>query len=241
MQSPILLDGTYKKSKVDKMLAVLRDAGAVGDRPRALAIDIGCSRGFFAEALAPHYRDVLGLDIDLHALRLAVDANRHEHVTYLNGDSLALPLPDCSVDLIVCNHVYEHVPEPQRLFAEIHRVLKTDGVCYLGAASRLTPIEPHYHLPLLSWLPKPIAHMYLRLAGRGTHYYENLQTYWGIKHLIRQFAVSDYTLRILADPDRFQARDLLPEGGMLARVPLSVWRTLYWFLPTYILVLRKGD
>ncbi|MGQ0656504.1 MAG: methyltransferase domain-containing protein [Chromatiales bacterium] len=239
LQSPILLDGVYKKSKVDKMLAVLRDVGAVSEQPRTLAVDIGCSRGFFASGLAPHFRHVVGVDIDTHALRLAVAENPFGHVTYLVGDSLRLPLRDGCADLIICNHVYEHVPDPQRLFGEIHRVLKDSGVCYFSAASRLIPIEPHYHLPFLSWLPKPLAHLYMRLTGRGDRYYENLRTYWGIRRLIGHFQVTDYTLKILSDPDRFQARDLLPKGGLLAKVPPAVWKALYWLLPTYILILRR--
>jgi ubiquinone/menaquinone biosynthesis C-methylase UbiE len=239
LQTPILLDAAYKKSKVDKMLAVLRDAGAISSVRGALALDIGCSRGFFTGGIAPHFERVLGMDIDSHALALAVRDDPPKNVTYLLGDSLRLPLGDSSVDLVICNHVYEHVPDPRLLFAEIYRVLKSGGMCYFGAASRLIPVEPHYHLPLLSWLPKPIANFYMRASGKGERYYENLRTLWGIRRLIRDFAVTDYTLRIIADPDRYQARDLLPKRGILARVPILLWRSLYWFLPTYILILRK--
>jgi len=239
LQSPILLDRNYKQAKVDKMLAVLTDAGIVSDQLRALALDIGCSRGFFSAALAPHFCETLGLDIDRHALRLAKEEAPVSNLHYVLGDSLRLPLPDSSVDLVICNHVYEHVPSAERLFAEIHRVLKTDGACYLGAASRLTLIEPHYHLPFLSWLPKPLAHAYMRLTGKGRYYYENLRTFWGIKRLIARYRVTDYTLKIVADPDRFKARDLFPRGGWLEKIPLFCWRWAHALLPSYILILRK--
>lgn len=35
-------------------------------------------------------------------------------------------------DIIICNHVLEHIPNEQKALSEIHRVLKTDGVCYLS-------------------------------------------------------------------------------------------------------------
>jgi len=38
------------------------------------------------------------------------------------------------------------------------------------AGSRLALIEPHYRLPFLSWLPRPLATAYLRLSGRGSSY-----------------------------------------------------------------------
>lgn len=239
LASPILLDRAYKQPKVDKMLAVLRDAGVIGSARRDLAVDVGCSRGFFTEPLAPHFHHVLGMDIDTHALGLARGGDACASAGYLVADSLQMPFADGAVDLVICNHVYEHVPDAGALFAEIHRVLKADGVCYLGAASRLVPVEPHYHLPLLSWLPKPLAHLYMRAAGKGDRYYENLRTYWGLRRLLRGFRVVDYTLKVIADPDRFCARDVIVRGGLMERVPLRVWRALYWLFPTYLLILRK--
>lgn len=239
LSSPILLDPQYKQPKVAKMLSILADTGVVSDIPKMLAVDIGCSRGFFTTGLAPYFAHVMGIDIDTHALKIARKENTHPHIHYVAGDSSNLPLEDNSVDLVVCNHVYEHVPNAEKLFAEIYRVLSADGVCYLGAASRLTVIEPHYHLPFLSWLPKSCAHLYMKSVGKGDAYYENLRTYWGIRRLISNFDVLDYTLKVVAQPDRFNARDLLPKGGLLEKIPRFVWKLFYSFLPSYILILKK--
>ncbi|CAK0775968.1 Methyltransferase type 11 domain-containing protein [Gammaproteobacteria bacterium] len=234
-QTPILLNRDYKRPKVEKMLAILADAGVIGPA-RDLVVDIGCSGGLFITALAPYFTRAIGVDIDRHALTVADQA---PNLTYLLADSQRLPLPDACTDLVICNHVYEHVPDAAILFQEIHRVLRPGGVCYLGAASRLTPMEPHYHLPFLSWLPKSLAHLYMRLTGKGEYYYENLRSYWGIRRLIGAFEVKDYTLRVLEDPDRFRARDLVPQEGLWSRVPLAVWRLLYPLLPSYLFILRR--
>jgi SAM-dependent methyltransferase len=239
LQSPILLDPEYKRAKVEKMLSILEDCGAVSKTKKQLAVDIGCSRGFFCSALAPYFDAVIGVDIDRHALEIGQGESLQQTVHYVLGDSLKLPLPDGSVDLVICNHVYEHVPDATRLFAEIYRVLSDTGVCYLGAASRLTLVEPHYHLPFLSWLPKPVANIYMRITGKGEKYYENLRTLRGINRLISKFSVQDYTLKIAEDPDKFRARDVFPRGGLLERVPLRFWRCLYWVLPSYVFVLRR--
>jgi len=239
-KSPILLDKQYKQAKIEKMLSILGDAGyAPEDSKKELAIDIGCSGGLFVYALAPYYKQIFGLDIDTGALKYASDKRSKSNVKYLQADSQKLPFPDQSIDLIVCNHVYEHVPDATVLFSEIHRVMKTDGICYLGAASRLTPIEPHYHLAFLSWLPKPLAHLYMRITGKGDYYYENLRTFWGIRTLIKQFEVDDYTLAIIKDPDKYKARDLIPKDSLLDRLPFFIWKTFYWVLPGYIFILRR--
>jgi len=242
LKSPILLDKQYKQAKIDKMLSILGDTGyASEDGIKELAIDIGCSGGLFVYALAPYYKQVFGLDIDTSALKYAKDTRSKKNVQYLQADSQKLPFPDQSVDLILCNHVYEHVPDATVLFSEIYRVMKSDGICYLGAASRLTPIEPHYHLAFLSWLPKPLAHLYMRMARKGDYYYENLRTFWGIKALIKRFEVDDFTLAIIQDPDKYKARDLIPKNSFLDRLPVFVWKIFYWVLPSYIFILRKID
>lgn len=237
--SPILLDREYKKPKIEKMLSILNDAGVFGSE-RQMAVDIGCSGGLFTESLAPYFEKVIGLDIDIAGIEFARLHSKAGNVEYIVGDSMALEFPDCSVDLVFCNHVYEHVPDAHKLFEEIHRVLKSDGVCYLGAASRLIIMEPHYHLPFLSWLPKAFANLYMKLSGKGDEYYENLRTYWGILALLNRFEITDYTLSILEDPDKYSARDMIVKGGVVEKIPLWVWRLFRPFLPTYIFILRKA-
>lgn len=241
LDSPVLLDISHKQSKVDKVISILEDDGALR-YPGGIALDVGCSIGFFARALTPYFKIVFGLDIDVNALaQVQKDSGSPiDNLQFLTADSLLLPFEDNSIDLILCNHTYEHVPDADVLFSEIWRVLKPGGRCYLGAASRLTLIEPHYHLVFLSWLPKPLAHKYMRLMNKGDEYYEMLRTYWGIKRLIRNFHVTDYTLKVLRDPGKFAARDMIPEGSWIEKVPVFFWRVVYPFLPSYIFILRKA-
>ena len=55
---------------------------------------------------------------------------------------------------------------------EIHRMLKPGGVCYFSAGNRITLIEAHHKLPLLSVIPKKLAHYYLRIFTEH-NYFEN--------------------------------------------------------------------
>ncbi|GAB4338048.1 MAG: hypothetical protein Kow0089_09710 [Desulfobulbaceae bacterium] len=238
VHSPVLLDSEYKRPKVDKMLAVLKDCGVL-EQHNGTAVDIGCSAGFFTQALAQHFKVVFGIDIDRNALPIAVSKSSAPNLMYILADSLKLPFEDNSVDLVICNHVYEHVPDAELLFVEIERVLSDTGICYLGAASRFIVKEPHYHLPFLSWLPRVLAHRYMKLTGRGDQYYEQLRSYWGIKNLISRFRVTDYTIKIIAQPDKYCARDMIPHDSWIEKVPVSFWRMLYAFFPSYIFILQK--
>lgn len=90
------------------------------------------------------------------------------------ADILRLPVSDTSFDLVILNHVYEHVSDPANLFREAYRVLAPGGRAYVSAGNRYAVMEPHYGLPFLSWLPAGTATRYVRLSGRGERY-ENVR------------------------------------------------------------------
>jgi len=47
------------------------------------------------------------------------------------GEGTKIPLSDSSIDTVLCTQVLEHVPYPQKIVDEIHRILKKDGVCIM--------------------------------------------------------------------------------------------------------------
>ena len=59
-------------------------------------------------------------------------------ITILSGDGQALPFADNSVDQILMSSLLHMVPEPDRLLAECHRILKKNGSVVLSVPS-------HYH------------------------------------------------------------------------------------------------
>ncbi|NYI79921.1 SAM-dependent methyltransferase [Nocardioides panzhihuensis] len=48
-------------------------------------------------------------------------------------DITDIPVPDGHFDRVICNQVLEHVPEPEKAIAELHRVLKPGGRIFLSA------------------------------------------------------------------------------------------------------------
>ena len=125
-------------------------------RPDSVAVDVGCGRGAWVEDPVRVRRDahwmkgkcarVVGIDVDAAAQdNPSLDEFRH-----LRGDRW--PLEDASVDLLLADHVLEHVAEPERFFEECRRVLKPGGhLClrtpnrwnYVALASRLVPNARH--------------------------------------------------------------------------------------------------
>jgi hypothetical protein len=123
--------------------------------------------------------------------------------------------------------------------AEIYRLLKADGVCYFSAENRFRVIEPHYRLPFLSIFPRPIASLYLRIAGKGSFYYEKSLTLRGLRRLVRRFEIIDYTNKIIREPERFNADDIIVSGTIKQRVSLFILSIAYFLSPTYLWLLKK--
>jgi len=233
-----MFDVCARRNKAQTMLQVLRDHLG-SDLTQLRLLDIGSSTGIIADCLAGHFREVIGIDIDAPAVAFARQNFRRPNLFFAVGDSLNLGFIDSAFDVAICAQVYEHVPDAEKMMKEIFRVLKPGGVCYFAAGNRLALMEPHYRLPLLSVIPRPIANLYIRLAGKSTHYHEHHLTCWGLKELVHAFEVIDYTRKIVAAPDYFHASYMLREGSwerMLAKV---VVRVAYWLFPGYIWLLRK--
>lgn len=236
--NPGVFDREGRRRKAETMVAVLRDfiAGPLATRR---LLDVGGSAGAIDIVLAEHFEQVIGVDIDAPAIAHAQAQFRRDNLQFLVSDAQQLAFPDASFDVVVCSHVYEHVPDASRLMQEIRRVLKPGGVCYFAAGNRLAWHEPHYHLPLLSVVPRWLAHRYIRLAGKAEFYHEQHLSWWGLQRLVRDFERHDYTQRIADDPARFMASYLLPPGSLKLALARFVLRVLPWLCPGYIWLLRK--
>jgi 2-polyprenyl-3-methyl-5-hydroxy-6-metoxy-1,4-benzoquinol methylase len=231
-------DFAQRRRKAETIAAVMRDvlgAALAG----AVVLDVGASTGAITAALCEHVRAVVGIDIDPHAIATATSEFANAATHFAVGDAMQLAFADHSVDVVLCAHVYEHVPDPTRMMQEIRRVLKPGGWCYLSAGNRLAVDEPHYHLPFLSVLPKWMAHIYLRLLGRGTHYYEEHLSWWGLRRLVAGFDVVDYTRRVIADPERFHTAYMVAPHSHKQRAALWLVDHAMWLCPGYVWMLRS--
>ena len=234
-----MYDCEARERKAKTILAVFRDYFKADFKSFSL-LDVGCSTGFISNHLAGYFGQVLGIDIDEPAIDFARKNFNKQNLGFVKIDSQQINFPENTFDVAICAHIYEHVPDAEMLMAEIYRVLKADGVCYFAAGNRLRIMEPHYHLPFLSTIPRPMAHAYLRLTGRGEFYYEKHLSYWALKKLTHHFERIDYTRPIIEQPDCFSAEYMLPPNSNRAKLAKFISKYAYWLCPTYIWLLRKS-
>lgn len=101
--------------------------------PAGRTLDLGCGIGHSYELLAP--RETVGVDIDPDAL---AGQERETRV----ADMRALPFGDASFASVLAVQSIEHVPDPERVLAEVSRVLEPAGVAVLVTPNRLTFARP---------------------------------------------------------------------------------------------------
>jgi ubiquinone/menaquinone biosynthesis C-methylase UbiE len=109
-------------------------AGQIAAGKRVL--DAGCGMAYGCRILSEaSASQVDGIDIApsiLDAARPTVPENCHLQV----GDVRSLPFANDAFDLVVCFEVLSHVDEPDRVLAELARVLSADGVLIVSSPNR---------------------------------------------------------------------------------------------------------
>lgn len=236
-----VLNHKVRIQKSKKIFAVLKNylGKEVRNLNQMTCLDIGGSAGFTAKLMSPYVKKFYVVDIDKNALKFGKKNNSANNIVYKQDDAMNLSFKNESMDIVVCNQVYEHVPDSRRLMSEIYRVLKKNGVCYFGAGNKYIFIEQHYNLPFLSWFPKHISNIYLRILKRGSIYYENLLSYSELKRLFRDFLITDYTIDVVNNPVKFYATDMIKKSSLHAKIPSTLLRVIEPLLPGYIFILKK--
>lgn len=123
--------GARGERRLDALLAALRRRRVDRHiRPGTVLVDLGCGHaGSLLEAYADTIARGIGFDV---AVGPSPAANVELHAQAVDTP---LPLADCSVDVVSCLAVIEHVERPDVLAAEAHRILRPGGVLVVTTPS----------------------------------------------------------------------------------------------------------
>jgi SAM-dependent methyltransferase len=229
MMDSMRFDNGYIKTrseKAEKIVTILQDFTG-HDLMQYSCLDLGCALGIITKYVKNSFKSTFGVEIDEKLVKQAISLPSQGSI-FVVADGGKTPFPSRSFDVIICAQVYEHTPDPQLLSNEIWRLLKTGGMCFFSGPNRWSPIEEHYWLPFLSWFPRPLANLYLRLVKKVNRYDVNPLYYWQLRSLFHNFEIHDYTIQLFRHPEKFA----LSSKGKILKI---VKHLPDWFLIIFIL------
>lgn len=91
---------------------------------------------------------------------------RYPRIPYVQGNACALPFADGAFDIVHSNAVIEHVGARDRQGLFVREALRVGRRVFVTTPNRWFPVEVHTRLPLVHWLPEPLAGRLYDLAGK---------------------------------------------------------------------------
>ncbi len=157
-----------RKRKLQLFLDELRPTAEttvldVGADELAFGEGDGCGTLNFFEELYPWPERITALGLhDGEGFRA-----RYPHIRYVQSDACALPFGDGEFDVVFSNAVIEHVGGREQQRALVSEALRVGRRVFITTPNRRFPVEVHTRLPLVHWLPDPIAHRVYGAVGKG--------------------------------------------------------------------------
>jgi ubiquinone/menaquinone biosynthesis C-methylase UbiE len=105
------------------------------------ALDSGTGSGALAFALAPHVREVVGVDVVPELLKRARQrAESVPNVSFVEGDAIKLPFDYGTFDLAGTVRTLHHIARPELAVAELARVIRARGRVLV--VDQIAPVDP---------------------------------------------------------------------------------------------------
>jgi len=136
-------------------------------------LDVGSGRGDFSIQMAKVFKKVVAVEPfkDAYLYAKKNSPKQLKNITFKNSSIEKFDSTE-KYDLIVALTIFEHLKSQKKAFNKMFSLLKDGGIIYITAPNKYWPIEQHYGLPFLAWLPLSIANPYLKLF-KGVNSYED--------------------------------------------------------------------
>jgi len=146
---------------------VVREAGI---KPGSAVLDFGCGPGGYilpTARLTGLTGKIFALDVNplaIEAVNKLISKHNHTNIETLSSDG-PTGLPDTSIDVILLYDVLHHLKRFEDILAELHRVLKPDGILSMN----------DHHMQQADIISKMTGSGHFKLLKRGKKVYNFLK------------------------------------------------------------------
>jgi len=177
------------RTRMDWIVHKLRRfAGEEGIRK---VLEVGIGSGIYLPVLADLFENVVAIDIEDsyidNAISMTQDLN---NVSIIKDDITETGLDEKSFDLILCSEVIEHIPDSNKAFAGMRRLLKNGCPLILSTPQPWSPLELLSGIAFLPGVIDVVRHIYKEPILKTGHI--NLMTE---KEVTRQLAENRFRIR----------------------------------------------
>lgn len=139
-----------------------RVASIVGKR----VLDVACGRGEFIRFIKNFkgVEEITAIDTSVSSAKVIASQYPDDSIEVLQMNAEAMDFPDCSFDAVCLSNSLHHMPHPQKVLAEMLRVLRAGGTLVCNEM-----LNGH-------WEPARMSHVYLH------HFWAILDREQGIHH-----------------------------------------------------------
>ena len=129
------IESDFHTRRIELTIDLVREAVSLTHYTPQI-LDLGCGQGHITEMIrqAIEGAELTGLDYSISAIKYA-----HVHfpkIDFAVGDAYDSPYSCGFFDVVVCNNLWEHVPDPLFLLSRIKRNIKPGGYLIVSTPSR---------------------------------------------------------------------------------------------------------
>ncbi len=124
------MDGYYKNPIAGypsrlRVKRILKELGAIKDKR---VLDVGCEAGYVSMKIARKGAYVYAFDVCMPALeKFRKKAAGIKNITIFKALAQKIPVKSNTIDAVVCTEVIEHMPQLEKVFSELNRVMKDEA------------------------------------------------------------------------------------------------------------------
>lgn len=196
----------YREEHIDDILSLLYPQ-LTKPLEECTVLDMGCGVGALSLPTSLRVKRIKGIDVNESHVSRCRESAKQQGITNATFEVKSLFELDEEgrYDIVLCSDVLEHVEDQDGVLKMICFSLRNGGVFYLTTNNKCWPLEGHFGLPFLSYLPRNWAERYIRWTRRGGVYNIYPLSYEMLKRILSRYPV-EYEFKPPRNPRTFVYR-----------------------------------